>query len=54
MHGLVLGLIETVVFFQIDDVFGGSSGSAGVNGKANGNSASAPQLNRVRTLHLIQ
>ncbi|KAM9401926.1 SCY1-like protein 2 isoform 1-T1 [Salvelinus alpinus] len=32
---------------QIDDVFGGSSGSAGVNGKANGNSASAPQLNRM-------
>uniref|UniRef100_A0A673ZNJ8 SCY1 like pseudokinase 2 n=1 Tax=Salmo trutta TaxID=8032 RepID=A0A673ZNJ8_SALTR len=29
----------------IDDVFGGSSGSAGVNGKANGNSA--PQLNRM-------
>uniref|UniRef100_A0AAZ3S8S2 Protein kinase domain-containing protein n=1 Tax=Oncorhynchus tshawytscha TaxID=74940 RepID=A0AAZ3S8S2_ONCTS len=31
----------------IDEVFGGSSGSAGVNGKANGNSASAPQLNRM-------
>uniref|UniRef100_A0A8C7VRV0 Protein kinase domain-containing protein n=1 Tax=Oncorhynchus mykiss TaxID=8022 RepID=A0A8C7VRV0_ONCMY len=29
-----------VVMSDIDDVFGGSSGSAGVNGKANGNSAS--------------
>uniref|UniRef100_A0A8C7DN01 SCY1 like pseudokinase 2 n=1 Tax=Oncorhynchus kisutch TaxID=8019 RepID=A0A8C7DN01_ONCKI len=36
-----------VVMSGIDDVFGGSSGSAGVNGKANANSASAPQLNRM-------
>ncbi|XP_041709223.1 SCY1-like protein 2 isoform X2 [Coregonus clupeaformis] len=32
---------------QIDDVFGGSSGSAGVNGKVNGSYAPAPQLNRM-------
>ncbi|CAB1346146.1 unnamed protein product [Coregonus sp. 'balchen'] len=35
---------------QIDDVFGGSSGSAGFNGKVNGSYAPAPQLNRAKDL----
>uniref|UniRef100_A0A674CU28 SCY1 like pseudokinase 2 n=1 Tax=Salmo trutta TaxID=8032 RepID=A0A674CU28_SALTR len=44
-HQITLSLLSSSDV--IDDVFGGSSGSAGVNGKANGNSASAPQLNRM-------